>query len=298
MDRFPLAAATADNVAPDDFSPALKAMKYTGLPLAKGGRKATGMVLVIDDDATVRDQMRRYLAKEGFDVITAADGDEGLRLAKQMYPSVITLDVLMPGIDGWGVLQQLRADPELAGVPILMLTVLAEKKKGYALGASDCMTKPLNRDQLRALLDRYKFDDPGKRVLLVEDDVATRQIVHRLLHGEGWQVAEAENGRVALERLAEMRPTLILLDLLMPEMDGFEFLVELRKSKDLRDIPVIVMTAADLTDDDRRRLEGGAQLVLKKGAYDRRELFEELRFAVAQYTEAGENRARQNLGVK
>ena len=248
-----------------------------------GARAASNTVLVVDDDPTACDLMRRFLAKEGFDVVTAKDGEEGLRLARKLTPSLITLDVLMPGLDGWSVLQQLQSDPQLAAIPVVMLTILDEKNKGYALGASDFVTKPIDRERLRTLLAKYRSDKADQRVLLVEDHEATRQFLRRMLIGEGCQVTEAENGRVALERLAEIRPDLILLDLIMPEMDGFEFLAELRKTPASREIPVVVVTAADLTEEDHRRLNVGVERVLDKAAYSRDELLEELRNLVAHY---------------
>jgi CheY-like chemotaxis protein len=238
-------------------------------------RKRAGKVLVIDDEQTVRDLMRRFLAREGFDVVTANDGREGLRIARQLHPALITLDVLMPDFDGWSVLQELKADPELAQIPVLMLSILDEKNKGYALGASDYMTKPFDRNRLRKLLAKYG-NAGGRSIMVVEDDEDTRRWLARALEAEGWQVTEAENGRVALERLVAAPPDLILLDLMMPEMDGFEFLTEIRRSETLHDVPVVVITAAELTDDDRRRLNGGVERILQKAAFERDELLAEV----------------------
>ncbi len=248
-----------------------------------GRPAASNTVLVIDDDATVRNLMRRFLAREGFDVVTAKGGEEGLRLARELGPSVITLDVVMPGLDGWGVLQRLQEDPELAKIPVIMLTILDEVNKGYALGATDYVTKPIDRDRLRAILAKYKSDGEGQHVLLINDDAATRKLLNRTLAGEGWRVGEAENGRVALERIAETRPDLIILDLMMPEMDGFEFLAEFRKVPEHREIPVVVLTGADLSEEDRRQLSGGVERVLRKAVYGRDELLEELRDLVGRY---------------
>ena len=245
--------------------------------------RGRNQVLVIDDEETVRDLMRRFLVREGFDVVTAGDGDEGLELARQLRPSLITLDVLMPKRDGWSVLQQLKSDPELSAIPILMLTILDDRSRGYALGAAEYMTKPLDRGRLRALLEKYRARAAGRRILIVEDDADTRQWLRRALLGDGWQVGEAENGRVALQRVAECRPDLILLDLMMPEMDGFEFLAELRNDQGWHDIPVIVVTAADLSESDRGRLNGGVERVLQKAALGGDQLLDELRELVSQY---------------
>jgi len=248
--------------------------------LAEGG---SNTVLVIDDDPTVRQMMRRYLQREGFRVVTAADGEEGLRIAARIVPSVITLDVVMPEKDGWDVLRSLKSDPRLSSIPVVMLSIIDEKNKGYALGASDYVVKPVNRQQLVSVLEKYRMSDSTNRVLVVEDDPDTRRRLHSMLSEEGWEVDEAENGRVALDRLSDVQPNLILLDLMMPEMDGFEFLVELRNNQPRKTIPVIVVTGADLSEADHRNLNGGVEKILKKSAYSREELFEEVRAVVAQY---------------
>jgi signal transduction histidine kinase/CheY-like chemotaxis protein len=246
----------------------------------------TNRVLVIDDDPTVRDMMRRYLSREGFDVVTAQDGDEGLSLARELLPSVITLDILMPHAEGWSVLQELKADPELAAIPVIMISILDEQQKGVALGASGYLNKPIDRAKLAALLQNFKFGAKVPRALVIEDDDATRLMMERLLKGEGWEVGAAGNGRIGMQRLAADRPDLILLDLMMPEMDGFEFLAQFRRDPEYARIPVIVVTAADLSADDRRRLDGAVSHILEKAAYAREELLEQIRQLVANYAEA------------
>ena len=247
--------------------------------------RGSNTVLVIDDDPTVREMMRRYLQREGFRVVTAADGEEGLRVAARIVPSVITLDVVMPEKDGWDVLRSLKADPRLFAIPVVMLSIIDEKNKGYALGASDYVVKPVNRQQLVSVLEKYRAWDSPNRVLVVEDDPDMRRRLHSMLSDEGWEVDEAENGRVALDRLSDTRPNLILLDLMMPEMDGFEFLAELRNNQQRQAIPVVVVTGADLSEADHRHLNGGVERILSKSAYSRDELFEEVRALVAQYVE-------------
>jgi CheY-like chemotaxis protein/two-component sensor histidine kinase len=234
-----------------------------------------GVVLVIDDNAEARDLIGRFLENEGFTVIEAADGPTGLRLARDRRPNAITLDVLMPGMDGWAVLSELKADPDLAQVPVIMATVLDNRSLGFSLGASEYLTKPVDRNRLRAVLGRFRRD--GRHdVLIVEDDPGTRELLLRLVEGEGWTAATAENGALALEAVRRNPPSLILLDLMMPVMDGCEFAIELRKNEDWRAIPVIVLTAKDLTAEDRRALNGDVQGVLQKGALTRDELLREI----------------------
>jgi signal transduction histidine kinase/DNA-binding response OmpR family regulator len=248
-------------------------------PLPAGGPT----VLVIDDDPMVHDLMHRFLDKEGLRMAAALSGEEGVRLAKALRPAVITLDVLMPGMDGWSVLTTLKANPDLADIPVIILTIVDDKNLGYALGASDYLTKPIDRDRLLAILKKYRCEVRPCPVLVVEDDAATRELLRRMLEKEGWLVSEAEHGRAALERVAETQPDLILLDLMMPEMDGFQFIEELRKQEAWRSIPIIVVTAKDLTEADRLRLNGYVEKILQKTTYSRESLLTEVRDLVASY---------------
>ena len=240
-----------------------------------------GTVLVIDDDRNACDLMARALTKEGFSAVTATSGEEGLRLARQTRPAAITLDVLMPGMDGWAVLRELKADPELVQIPVIMITMSDDRSIGYALGAADYLTKPIDRERLAALLRRYRPEAGNCAVLVVDDEKDSREMMRRTLVDDGWTVCEAENGRVALEKVESCGPDLILLDLLMPEMDGFEFLSELRDRDAWRSIPVVVLTAKEMTIEDHRRLEGHVRRVFQKASFDRRELVTEIRIAIA-----------------
>jgi CheY-like chemotaxis protein len=238
-------------------------------------------VLVIDDDPTVHDLMGKFLGKEGLGMVAARSGEDGIRLARELRPAVITLDVLMPGMDGWAVLTALKADPALSDIPVIMLSIMDEKHMGYALGAADYLTKPIDWERLAVILVRYQCTRPPCPVLIVEDDAGMSAMLRRRLEKEGWTVVEAENGRIGLERMVKIQPELILLDLMMPEMDGFQFLEELRKHKSWRSIPVIVMTAKMLTAEDRQRLNGSVEKILQKGEYSREELLREVHDLVA-----------------
>ena len=195
---------------------------------AADGPAGASLVLVIDDDPSVREVMQRFLVKEGFRVATATGGEEGLRLAHDLRPDAITLDVMMPGLDGWAVLAALKGDSATASIPVVMLTMLDDRSLGYALGAADYLTKPIDRERLVAALAPYRRELP---VLIVDDDPDLRALLRRMLEREGYAVDEADNGRSALERVREHTPGAILLDLMMPEMDGFEFLEELRRDE-------------------------------------------------------------------
>ncbi len=234
------------------------------------------IVLSIDDEPSVSDLLSRVLAKHGFRVYPAYTGEEGIRLARKLRPVAITLDVMMPGMDGWTVLAILKADAELRDIPVVMLTIADSRNLGYTLGATDYLTKPLSREQLVPVLLRYRSVVSSTTALVVEDDPDSRNLLRRSLEGEGWKVQEAENGRVALERIAENRPGVILLDLMMPEMDGFEFIAALRQTPEGKNIPVIVITAKDVTPEERLRLNGQVSRVLQKGAFEVQDLLAEV----------------------
>jgi signal transduction histidine kinase/DNA-binding response OmpR family regulator len=237
---------------------------------------STSTLLVIDDDPAVRELMQRTLSLEGYSVHTAENGARGLELAKALKPSVITLDVVMPGMDGWAVVSALKADPQLSDIPVVMLTIVDDQKLGFTLGAADYLSKPIDWKRLTSVLDRYRDHAVPGRVLVVEDDASVRELLQRNLEKDHWTVALAENGRVALERLTEARPALILLDLMMPEMDGFEFMDELHRRENGREIPVVVITARQLSEEDRRRLNGQVVRIIQKSQTTAEEVLNEV----------------------
>jgi signal transduction histidine kinase/CheY-like chemotaxis protein len=237
-------------------------------------------VLVIDDDAEACEIIRRFLEKD-FNVVTAFSGEQGLRLAHELQPAAITLDVMMPEMDGWSVLRALKADPQLNKIPVIMLSMIDDRTRGYSLGAVDYLTKPVDRELLRKTLSRYYSADGASSVLLVEDDIETREMMARTLEKAGWAVSEAGNGQEALAIMSDLQPGLVLLDLMMPVMDGFDFLTAMRARPEWQQIPVIVITAKDLTVDDRDRLTGKVDEVLEKNADTREQLLEHLSEAVA-----------------
>jgi two-component system, NtrC family, sensor kinase len=231
------------------------------------------LILVVDDDETVRELVVRHLERGGFAAVAARSGQEGLRLVRELRPAAVTLDIMMPDLDGWTVLAAIKGDPELAGIPVVLMSIVDQKNRGYALGAADYLVKPVDRATLVATLRNICGATAG-RVLLVDDDEMVRRGVRQALEPLGWEVTEAENGRVAVDLLASGQQDVIILDLMMPTMDGFEFIHELRGRSDWQDLPVVVITAKDLTQEDRERLNGGVERVIQKS--DRNEMLRQL----------------------
>jgi signal transduction histidine kinase/DNA-binding response OmpR family regulator len=242
-------------------------VKSIDAPQIAGDVHAT-TVLVVDDDPAARDLLTANLKAAGYRLIHAASGTEALNLARMVRPDAITLDVLMPKPDGWDVLTALKADAQLRDIPVIMVTVLSERGIGLSLGAVEVLTKPVDRAQLSALMHSLlRREGP---ILVVEDDASSRELISQSVEKMGLAVAEAVNGRQALTWLgAHPAPAMILLDLVMPEVDGFEVLDALAARADWRDIPVIVITAKQLTVAERERLLRQAQKIIAKGAASR-----------------------------
>jgi signal transduction histidine kinase/CheY-like chemotaxis protein len=264
-------------------------------PVAKSATEddrqpGSNCILVIDDDATARELIADQLKGEGFAVVTAAGGLEGLRRAKELRPIAITLDVMMPDLDGWSVLAALRQDSELAEIPVIMVTIVDEQHRAVALGAVGYLSKPIDRERLHRMVARFKVAARPTRVLMVEDDPDQRERTRGWLNGQQWIVKEAANGREALVRLREEKPDLILLDLMMPEMDGFQVVAALQQEPGWRDIPVIVITSRDLDAEDRKRLNSGVQSVLVKERFRPAELVERIRRLIPVKAPAAELR--------
>jgi signal transduction histidine kinase/CheY-like chemotaxis protein len=243
-----------------------------------------GRVLIIDDDESVHGVLTNMLTREGYSTRVARDGKEGLRIAREYHPDIIILDILMPGMDGWSVLSQLKTTPGLAEVPIILLTMLENKDMGFALGAADYLTKPIDAQKLIPVIERHRSAQPTGSVLVVEDDPASRELVVRMLQKEGIAVLEASNGKEALEALQNgPAPDLIILDLLMAEMDGFEFLREVRPHPQWSRIPVVVVSSLDLNNEAQQVLKGQVEHIFQKGRFAREDLLREVRETINQH---------------
>jgi CheY-like chemotaxis protein/two-component sensor histidine kinase len=236
------------------------------LPVETASDGEGPLVLIVEDDADARHVLARTLTRDGFQTAEAQDGERGLELARELQPALITLDVMMPGLDGWSVLRQLKANPELRDIPIVMVTIVGERALGHALGAADYLQKPVDREALLASVHRL-IEQSGRSVLVVDDDADVRNLLRRSLEQDGMSVREATNGAEALELVMADPPDLVLLDLMMPVMDGFEFLRRLPEAREAMP-PVVVLTAKTLTQAEIRELEASTVEVLAKGAQE------------------------------
>lgn len=241
------------------------------LPVSAGqaaaGASGGPYVLVIDDDPAARRMISAALAEAGFERREAESGPQGVEMARAARPLAIVLDIIMPHQDGWSVLRELKEDPELCDIPVVMASVLAERELGLALGAVEFLTKPVDAARLAQII--RAAGEGASRALVVDDEKTSRDLLRRILVKQGWQVQEAANGRKALEAMRRSRPNVMLLDLMMPVMDGFETLREMQEDPDLRDVHVIVITARDLSGDELEWLREHAASVVTKDANTR-----------------------------
>ena len=244
-------------------------------------------VLVIDDDPNAQNLMKKFLKKENYNVLQATSGPVGLDLAAKHLPDLITLDVMMPEMDGWEVLTALQNNETTKNIPVIMLTMTNESDIGYSLGATDYLTKPVDWNNLSKILKKHEIETDSQSILIVEDDEITRDMLTKSLETNDFKVIVAINGKDALQRVNKAKPALILLDLMMPEMDGFEFAEKLREKKEWLDIPVVVITAKDLTKEDHNRLKGNVEAIMQKGSYNKDELLSEVGNRIKKLKEKG-----------
>lgn len=245
-------------------------------------RKKNSVVLVIDDDPMGREIPERYLSKDGYVVYCATDGASGINKINTIRPDIVLLDVMIPGMSGWQVLTYIKKQPALMHIPVVMLTMIDEKRTAFGLGAADYLIKPVDRDDLTRTINRCLRKQGHDSILIVDDDADSRNLTRLILENEEFSVIEAENGHLGLMRVAEKIPACILLDIIMPGMSGFQFLDELVKKTEWRAIPVIALTAIDMDGDERIRLEGRVERIIQKGAYSIDQILKEVRRVIAE----------------
>lgn len=267
-------------------------------PAASGPRvkQDKARVLVIDDDPTARGVIQVLLEKDGYLVSTAENGAEGLEKSRELLPDAITLDLEMPDVYGLDVLAALKADPETSGIPVILCSMKDPERRGFSLGAVNHLTKPIDKVRLHNVLIACIGSSEPCEVLLVDDDPDDRRVMRHILEAGNYGVMEADNGNRALDIVGNCKPDIIFLDLMMPEMNGFEFLTQLRKIPEYLSIPVIVVTAKELSSEERRELKGSVTGILEKNNMENGGFGEEVRQTLqsilqakgAQYKEAAE----------
>ena len=233
------------------------------------------LVLAIDDDRNVLSLIAQELEEEGYRVVGATGAVEGIAKARELAPYAITLDIMMPGIDGWEAMSRLKSDPQTRHIPLIILSIIDNRELGYRLGADEYLVKPIDKDALLAVLERFAGQD--RQVLVVDDDPLVVDLARQLLEEEGWKVDSAGNGEEGLAAIGRQRPDLVLLDLMMPVVDGFEVLRTLRLDPTLRTLPVVVLTAKELSLQEREELCSQTTRVIEKDGLDPERLMDELR---------------------
>ena len=251
-----------------------------------GGEEGARTIVSIDDDPNVAVLLREELAEDGYRVVSATNADEGVALVKKVKPVAVTVDIVMPGKDGWETIAMLKADPETRDIPVIVLSVSDNRDLGYRLGVSDYLVKPVDRDSLLAALGRLDHGSVND-VLVVDDDRTTVLMLSQMLEINGFAPRGASNGQEALDEIAKRLPDAILLDLMMPVMDGFEVVERLVANPDWRNIPVLVVTAKDLTPDEVEFLHQRVSRVVQKGDLDPDDLGASLREILKRYHQEG-----------
>jgi signal transduction histidine kinase/DNA-binding response OmpR family regulator len=236
----------------------------------------TKTVLVIDDNHHDRKFLHRYLSGEGYNVVMAVNGKQGLQMAKEIVPDMITLDVMMPEMDGWETLVALKNDPFLVNIPVVMSSIIEDRHLAQTLGAVDYLPKPVAKDRLLKVVDKYIAKSAKGTILVVEDDPDSLELTCKTLVQAGWSVNAAENGMEAIEIIENNPPMLILLDLMMPEMDGFEVIKKMRYHPEWQLIPIIVITSVELSSVEHAQLSKQVQNIFHKGKYELQDLLNEV----------------------
>jgi CheY-like chemotaxis protein len=238
---------------------------------------------VVEDDPHIASVLRTYLEADGYRVEQVADGQEAILAARSLLPFAITLDISLPKLDGWSVLNALKRDPATENIPVIVVSIVDNRDFGLVLGATEYLVKPIDHERLRGILRSLNgVQGPHGAVLIVDDDAALRDVLSSSLEEDGWRVSTAASGEAALEAVDRERPTAVVLDLMMPRIDGFEVLRTLRTKPTTRDVPVIVVTAKELTDEDRQRLARNAQRVILKQGTPLEDLRREIQEVLAE----------------
>lgn len=240
------------------------------------------VVLIVGDDPVAHDLLGQILAKEGYDIISAFQSASALKMAKAHNPALVILDIVMPQADGWSTLKALKEDSETAKIPVIIISMTDTKEMGFSLGVHDFLTKPIDADRLTTTIKMLQKPKLDGKVLIVEDNPDCMDLATRAVIAVGLAPLKATNGKEGLELLKTQTVSLIILDLLMPEMDGFTFASKLRENPQWSEIPIVVTTVKDLSNEDEERLNGQVAKILEKGNFSQKKLLQEIQNVVQE----------------
>jgi DNA-binding response OmpR family regulator len=235
---------------------------------------------VVEDDLQAAELLRLYLEGAGYRVEVACDGEDGFAKACQLHPALITLDLLLPKIDGWDLLVRLKGEPMTRGLPVIIVSIMDERGKGFALGATDYLVKPVSREELVNAVQRVSLTRPTAEavtILAIDDDPLALELVDAILSPEGFQILKAYGGEDGVVVARRETPALIILDLLMPEVDGFMVVERLRADPTTATIPIVILTSKHLTPEEKARLNGQIACLARKGEFSRAAFVEQVR---------------------
>jgi CheY-like chemotaxis protein len=281
VEQPPQEEAPEERSPEESPGPSASSLDFARDRLRTGPEADLNLVLCVDDDEGVITLFRRYLSKRGYRVVGLTDSTAVVEQARKLRPFAITLDVMMPGKDGWEVIGELKADPETRHIPVIMCTIVTDWDRGLSMGASDYLVKPILERDLLDALERLDGDEGPYRVLIIDDEPQDLELLSRILNDQGkYEVVTATGGLEAITCIQDARPDLIILDLLMPEVDGFAVLEAVKSDEATRSVPIIVVTAKDLTQEDRDRLNMRVEVLLQKGLFEQQELLEDVAAAL------------------
>jgi signal transduction histidine kinase/CheY-like chemotaxis protein len=247
---------------------------------------STNVILAIDDDPQVIGLYERYLKPQGYQVIALTNPKEALERARELKPYAITLDIMMPEVDGWQVLQQIKNNPDTRDIPIVICSILEDEEKGFNLGAADYLVKPFLQEDLILTVNRLNKNGNIRHILVIDDDLTDLRLVQKMLEQNGnFQVSLAKGGNKGWEDLLQKQPDAVILDLFMPDLDGFTLLNQMRANPLIRDLPVIILTGADLSAEQHVQIAQMGQHVMTKGLLRERELMTTLEAALRKIRE-------------
>jgi CheY-like chemotaxis protein len=239
------------------------------------------LILAIDDDPQVISLYERYLQTAGYEVIALSDPSQAVKRVAELKPFAVTLDIMMPGVDGWQVLAELKANPETRDIPVMICSIIEEQERGFSLGATEYLVKPIMEEDMVKALDRLNVDGSIREVLVIDDNPNDLNLMGKMLNDHGhYRPSLAHGGIQGWDMLLNHPPQAVILDLFMPQMDGFNILEKMRANKKLSEIPVVVVSSGDLTPEQRKQLNDYGQQLINKSTLSEKDLIASLERAL------------------